>query len=277
MSVKYWMVPVVMLLMAGCTTKNEVTVTGDDSSSLQSSPAGVATNSFIDLEGGIGYKLDALPTKVLLPGGQASTMQLAYLPSCVVVSPPSGDTVLLTFGAGCKGANGWDLTGTVSYDHVASSSLHDVTFDLILTDPTATKTWTYTGTKHVTVTATTATVTVSPAAYLTVVYADTTDTSKNKAYHYTPDLHADWTTPGTLTIYGSYSFQQIEPAGATITAAVAVTDPLFWPVGCCYPTSGTINLTATTGPAVAKANAVFGPACTALKLNGNSITLASCN
>lgn len=269
MSHKPWMLPAVMLLLVGCTTKNEVTVTGDDSSSIQSSPAGVATNAFVDLECGIGYGVNELPKKVEQSNGEASALQASAAPTCTTQTVlPSGAT-LLTFTPGCKkGANGWDLTGTLTYASV-SSGVNDVAYDLTLTDPTATKTWKYTGTKHVAVTGTSAVVTVSPGNYLTAAYVDTSDTAKNKTYHYTPDLHADWTTG--LKIYGSYSFEQV--SGNTITASVDQANPLVWSAGCCYPTSGTITLKV----AQARAEAAFGPGCGTLKLNGNSVSLASCN
>jgi len=273
MSTKYWMAPIALLLLAGCTTKSEVTVTGTDTDSLLSSPAGVASNSFLDLEGGLGYKLDVLPIRIALDGEQTSAMQVAPLPSCVQTTFPTTGTTLLTFGPGCKGANGWALTGTLQYTQIGTTSprVHDVTYAMTLTDTTATKTWTYTGTKRVTVTATTATVTVAAGTHVTVAYADRSDTSKNKTYYYTPNLTADWATVGMIKVFGTYAFQQVP--GDTVTATILQANPLIWTAGCCYPTSGTITL--AVGPATAEA--VFGPTCTTMKLNGNNIALNPCN
>jgi hypothetical protein len=258
-------------------TKNETTINGNNAESLESSPAGVASLVFLDLES---VRADALPAYAPLPGGDAlGLVQGASVGGGCSTSNTvtSGTTVTttITFGPTCTAANGNSLAGTVTVVYNLSNPLtaqdHSVTYDLTAKDATQTKVWTYKGTRLVSInqTARTAHISVPTGTTFTVSFTDTANTLNNKTYAYAPNLYFSW-GGAQVTLWGGYSFTQ---GNSTITATMSANTPLIWAAGCCYPISGTISL--ATGSA--QADAVFGPACGDLKLNGGKITLATCN
>lgn len=274
----------VLALLACGGTKNEVTVTGNDQASLNASPAGVATMTFVDLEGG--FRIDQLPNVVQAPGGDALMIEPAQAMNSACTSTATNisgttTTTTVTF-ANCKAANGNVMTGTLvmaeNTSTATTSRAVTTTYDLTTKDSTLTKTWTYKGSKVFTLNrvAKTATVTVPTGGTgVAVTYTDTTNTANNKSYTYLPNLTADWATVGQFKLWGGYSFTQT--GGTTITATILQANPLVWPYGgiaaCCYPISGTLTL----GMGSMTAEAVFGTTCGALKLNGGAIAMPACN
>lgn len=279
MSLRLWLGSTVILGLVACGgTTNQTTVNGTSPDALKSSPAGVASLVFLDLES---VRPDALPTYAPLPGGESLGLVQGSAPiaaGCSSLSTATaGNTVTttITFGPTCTAANGNTLTGTVIVTFSLTDPLtgqnHSIAYNLTSKDSTGTKTWTYQGTRLVSInqTAKTAHVTVPTGTTFTAAFTDSTTPQNNKTYTYTPNLYFAW--GGTqATLWGSYSFTQ---GTTTISATMPQTSPLTWTTGCCYPISGTISL--TTGSA--QANAVFGPNCGDLALNGGKITLATCN
>lgn len=278
MSLRLWLGSTLILGLVACGgSTNETTVNGTSPEALKSSPAGVASLVFLDLES---VRPDSLPTYAPLPGGQSlglvkgATIAGGCSTTQTVTSGNTATTTI-TFGPTCTAANGNTLTGTVvvTYDITAplTAQSHSVAYNLASTDTTQTKTWTYVGTRLVSIdqTAHTAHVSVPAGTTFTVTYTDTVNPQNSKIYTYTPDLNFSWGI-GQATLWGSYTFTQ---GTTTITATMPQNTPLTWTLGCCYPISGTINL--STGSA--QADAVFGPNCGELKLNGGQITLATCN
>lgn len=281
MSMKLLMGSALLMALVGCSgTKNEVTVTGNDQQSLTTSPAGVATMTFVDLEGG--FRVDQLP--IAAPNGDALMLVQPDAPAAActsTVTSTSGSTVTttVTFSA-CKAANGNTTNGTMTlvYTLPTSGTVRSVTttYNLTNADSTGKKTWSYTGTKVFTHDPTnkTASITVpNGGTGVTVSYRDADNSANNKTYTYIPNLSANWATVGQFKLWGSYSFSQ--GTASTITATIPQASPLIWTYGvggCCYPTSGTLTL--TTGGMTAEA--VFGPTCGGLKLNGGAIAMPAC-
>lgn len=274
----------VLALVACGGTKNEVTVSGNDQASLNASPAGVATMTFVDLEGG--FRIDQLPNVVQVPGGDALMVETpqAMNSACTTTSTTTvGTTVTTTVTFNnCKAANGNVMTGTLvmaeNTNTATTSRAVTTTYDLTTKDSTLTKTWTYKGSKVFTLNrvAKTASVTVPTGGTgVLVTYTDTANTANNKSYTYAPYLTADWATVGQFKLWGTYSFTQT--GGTAITASILQANPLVWNFGgisaCCYPISGTLSL--STGAQTA--DAVFGPTCGALKLNGGAIAMPACS
>lgn len=278
MTAKVLMGSALLMVLVGCGgAKSEATVSGTDPQSISTSPAGVATLAFVDLEGG--YRLDQLPTAVQNPMGDALMLEAGPAPvggctSAATTLNGTTATTTVTF-TNCASASGATLNGTLVLQATTSGSTRSVTttYDLTTLDTTGKKKWTYVGAKLSTINTLTkqATVTVpTGGSGVAVTYTDGDNSANNKAYVYAPNLTLNWATPGQFKVWGSYTFTQ---NATSVLGTIQATEPLVWVYGsCCYPVSGTLTL--ATGGLSAKA--VFGPACGALILNGADITLQAC-
>jgi len=255
--------------LVGCGgAKTSATVTGTDESSIQSSPAGAATVAFVDIE-------TVRPDDASLdPAPAAQVTDASALPAVVgcrtvqVNTTSTTRTVTITFNQ-CPASNGWLLNGTLTFSAPITKPGHyTVVHQVHSLDATGTKGWNYTGTKLVTIdlVGRTASISLPAGTTLTAAYHDSQNTSKNRTYQYVPDLSASWTLAGQFSLSGSYTFAQ---DGGT-TLAATITSPLVWTSGCCSPTQGTLTLSAGNS----LANAVFGPNCGDLKINGTKLPLS---
>jgi hypothetical protein len=264
MSIRIPVTTALMLGLVACssTSSPQVTVQNTDPASLKVSPAGVATIAFTDLE-------------TIRPDNLAS---VAVGGSCITVTPTSLTTFKYTFN-GCRSASGGTMTGTVTVTTTGTSTIVDsAVYDLTVTD--ATGTWHYTGTKvtTITVSAKTATIGVPTGQPFTVAYQNAADASKNKAWTYAPSLQADWSNANAVKFWGSYTFQQTQPAGDTLTATIAQATPLTWTTGCTFPSSGVLTLSLPPASAEIRFNtSITDPTmqlgCGVITINGYRLTL----
>ncbi|GLH72064.1 hypothetical protein GETHLI_05660 [Geothrix limicola] len=253
-----------MLGIVACssTSSPEVTVQNTDPASLKVSPAGVATIVFTDLET---IRPDNLSAGVSGSG-------------CITVTPVNLTTFRYTFN-GCRSANGGTLSGTVTVTAAGTTTLVDTAvYDLTVADSAGT--WHYTGTKITTINtaAKTGSVAVPAGQPFSVTFQHATDASKNKSWSYTPNLQADWSNANAMKFWGTYSFQQTQPAGDTLTATIAQATPLIWTSGCTYPTSGVLNLSLPPASAEIRFNtSITDPniqtGCGVITINGYRLTL----
>lgn len=267
MSIRSIRIPVSTALMLGLvacssTSSPQVTMQNTDPASLRVSPAGVATIAFTDLE-------TIRPDNLAL--GTAGG-------SCITVAQVSLTTFMYTFNS-CRSANGGLMTGTVTVATAGTGIIVDsAVYDLTVAD--ATGTWHYTGTKVITIdaTANTATVGVPAGQPFTVAFQSATDATKNKTWTYTPNLQADWSNANAVKFWGSYTFQQTQPAGDTLTATIAQVAPLTLTTGCSFPNAGVLSLSLPPTNAEIRFNtSITDPAlqlgCGVITINGYRLTL----
>ena len=268
-----------MLSLVACTAKSSgQTSLSADPAAMRSSPAGVATLSFLDLETSV--RADALPVaESLPPQGDAYGFTVKHsAPSCSV-SGVVGNVATYTFTS-CTAASTGVLNGTVvvtlTVPSVGTTVCSEV-FDLVST-LSPTQSWKYTGTQTVTIQGSVATVTDTPLTAIQAAFTDTATPANDKTYIFTPALTMDWSMAGSLVVNGSYSFAQV--AGDTVTVTLApvlpsvAADPLVWSTGCSYPSSGTLAISlADPITGTASTTAVFGPTCGQMTLGGGSLTL----
>jgi len=247
-------------------TANQTSITGNDPDSLKSSQAGVATLVFLDIEGGL--RPDNITNASSTSG------------ACPQVTGPTIDptthvsTSTFTYGGNgttCAAANGNSLTGTVTmtFNPTLLPPAYSLTYNLTSTNSAQpTRYWTYIGTRSIALNAagTGAHVTVDPG--FIVAYTDSANTKNNQSYTYDASLDYSWGN-GSVTLSGAYSFTQ-----GSMAVLVSMPSGLTWSSGCCYPT-GTLNLSSSVSSA--EINAVFGPTCGNLTLNGGQLSLATCN
>jgi len=249
-------------------------VTGTGSTSVEVSPAGVATLSFMDLE-------------AVRPDLLASAS--ATLPSGITFNPGTS-----TYSFNGSAANAGAFNGTISF--TAASGVYTETFDLTTTkavaatasNPNPTQTWVYSGTQVITVVASGSSNTATfatPKGPITAVLTDTSTTpSTVKTYTFTPSsdpsqpLTETWTGvhPTQVTLGGSYAFKQLVLGQPVATLACAMNPSLTWiPASCAgYPNSGTLNISYTGLGVISETTGVtFGPACGEVAFDGASITL----
>jgi len=192
---------VALLGLLACGGSNsDVKVTGADANSLATSPGGAATLTFMDLE-------SIKPDNANLAAVVQASDGAQDVVGCRTFNTSSDGTIRTTTFTytGCTAANGWAMTGTVTFQSpIASLGSYTSIFDLHSQDPTGTKYWAYSGTKLVTINFAqqTATLKVPDGAFMTVIYQDTLDTSKNKTYHYIPNLTGNWATLGQFKSHG---------------------------------------------------------------------------
>ena len=268
-----------MLGLVACTAKSsgETSVTNDPAA-MRSSPAGVATLGFLDLESSI--PADALPTAVPLPpqGDAIGLVSKSTLPNCIQ-SSILANVVTYSF-TGCTAASTGVLNGTVAVTVTIPSvgtTVCTEVFNLVST-LTATQSWHYTGTQTVTIVGSTATVTDVPLTAIQAAFTDTVTPANDRTYIFKPALTMNWAVAGNLVLDGSYTFTRVGAETITVTLAPVIasvpSDPLTWVTGCSYPTAGTlaIDLTGSLG-GNASTTAVFGPTCAQMTLGGGAILL----
>lgn len=237
-------------------------VTGDTPAALRTSPAGVATFVFMDLE--------ALRPDVLAQGGKLGS-----------ITPTTANGVTTYTFANYTAANGGAAAGSISVT-VSGTTFTEVFHNVTVTTevpatattPATTQLWTYDGTQVVTVTGTSAAVSVAPS--LTVAFTDSATPANNKSYAYTANLGENWTsaTPASFALTGTYAFTR---AGETISGTIAGAKPLVW-TSCEYPSTGTLALGLVSSATGTDAlNVGFGPACGQASLGGTAITLGGTN
>lgn len=266
MSIRIWTGPALLLGLAACSSNNspQVMVQNTDPASLKASPAGVATTVFADLE-------TIRPDNLAQAGSPNSGIT-------VTSSSPSSFTYTFT---NCKAANGGALTGTVFVTTSGTGPTTNIAvYDLHVLD-TAGGAWRYFGTKVVTVdlAAKTAAIAVPPGQTMTVEYQNSADTAKNRTWTYTPDLHADWSNANAITFWGTYAFQQTQPAGSTVTVTIPQATALTWTPDCTtYPTSGIMTLSLPPSSAEIRFNnSITDPSvqhgCGVITINGYALRL----
>lgn len=264
MSMRAYWATALMLGLVACSssTSPQVEVQNTDPASLKVSPAGVATIVFTDLE-------------TIRPDNLASGTTGS---GCISVTPLSLSSFKYTFN-GCLAANGGTMAGTVTVTVSGTGSVvNTAVYDVTVTETTGT--WHYTGTKVTTLNASahTALITVPTGQPFTVAYQNTSDTTKNKAWAYTPNLQADWSNANAMKFWGTYSFQPTQPAGNALTATIAASTPLTWTTGCGYPNAGVLMLSLPPASAEIRFNTSITessvvPACGVITINGYRLKL----
>ena len=264
MSIRTQVATALMLGLVACSSSStdQVTVQNTDPASLKVSPAGVATITFTDLE-------------TIRPDSLASGTSGS---SCITVTPTGLSSFNYTF-TGCKSASGGTMSGTVTITATGTSTLVDTAvYDLTVAD--ASGTWHYSGTKVTTINASakTAGITVPAGQTFAVAFQSASDASKNKTWTYSPDLQADWSNSSAVKFWGSYTFQQTQPAGGTLTATIAPTTPLTWTTGCSYPSAGVLDLSLPPASAEIRfdtsiTDASVQQGCGVVTINGYRLTL----
>ena len=245
---------------------------------VQISPAGVATLNFLDL-------VSTVPPSALSGSGGSNGSAVKREEAASAVNPcitttVSGNTTTYQLSAqGCPGANG-TLTGSLQSVE-APAGTYTETFDITSTIDSTHK-WTYTGQLQVAFTsATTATLTAPGTLNALVLsYQDTStsSTANNLTYTFQPMLTADWTS-GSMVLGGDYLFNGTlgSASGYTVSVTIPVNTTLTIPAsGCNWPTSGSLSLGLTVAGNSAQnasVTATFGPGCGAVVLDGVSLTL----
>lgn len=264
MSIRIYATTALMLGLVACssTSSEQVTVQNTDPASLKVSPAGVSTIVFTDLE-------TIRPDNIASAGSSSG---------CITVAPVNATSFRYTFN-GCQSAIGGTMSGTVTVTATGTGPIvNSAVYDVTVTDPAGS--WHYAGTKVTTInpTAKTATITVPTGQPLIVTRQNTSDASKNKTWAYTPNLQADWSNANAVKFWGTYAFQQTQPAGDTLTVTIAQATPLTWSPGCTYPTSGVMNLSLSPASAEVRFNtSITDPnvlqGCGVITINGYRLAL----
>jgi len=264
MSIRTYAAMAVVFGLVGCssTSTPQVTVQNTDSASLKASPAGVATISFTDLE--------TIRPDNLASGGSGS--------GCITVTPINATSFKYTFN-GCQSAIGGSMSGTVTVTISGTGTVvNTAVYDVTVTETTGT--WHYTGTKVTTInsSAKTATITVPTGQPLLVAHQNTIDSTKNKTWAYTPNLQSDWSNANAVKFWGTYSFQQTQPVGDTLTVTIPQATPLAWTTGCMFPTSGVLELSLPPASAEVRFNTSITDSsvqlgCGVITINGYRLVL----
>ncbi|MDR3683233.1 MAG: hypothetical protein P4L11_05850 [Geothrix sp.] len=262
MSIRAQVATALMLGLVACSSSSspQVTVQNTDPASLKVSPAGVATITFTDLE-------------TIRPDNLASGTSGS---GCITVAPTGPSSFKYTFN-GCQSASGGTMSGTVTVTASGTSPVVDsAVYDVTVTD--ASGTWHYSGTKVTTINPTAKTATITVPQPFTVAFQSASDASKNKTWTYTPNLQADWSNANAVKFWGTYTFQQTQPAGDTLTATIDQATPLTWTTGCNFPSSGVLDLSLPPAKAEIRFNtsitdATIQQGCGVVTINGYRLTL----
>jgi hypothetical protein len=271
--------------LVSCAPTGGASVNGDNPTDIKSSPAGVSTLAFMDVEL---VRPDAIAGASGLPTGVTSGEDV---PGIVPASrsqftPQAVIPTALTF-TNVKAADGGYINGTI-LQSMTGPGAYTETFDLTVTPTqapvsgTPAWTWVYTGQQFVAVTGTSAVVTANTASpnALTATYTNNgVSPAKVQAYLVsTPTpLQVGWnasTSPTAVTLYGEY--QVTLPGVETITGTILQATQLEWdPATCVYPLSGTLTLGLTqVSPALTDStNVVFSSACGQTTIGGASFNL----
>lgn len=214
----------------------------------------------------------SLPT--VAPAGDPGVYALAVpaLPACIgVTSGGPGTPTTYTYNS-CTGPNGTTLTGQITFSW--SNSTCTLTY-ANFTAAKDTRTWVMNGTKTITVNATTHQSQVATTG-ITHVYTDTAFPADNRTFTYTCALLADWATAGAYKLSGTFSYLAAGESSA-LQGTIPTAAPLTWTAGCCYPSTGTVNLQ----KGLAKADLSFGLPCgtmtiTSYGMSAVARTLTAC-
>jgi hypothetical protein len=215
----------------------------------------------------------ALPS--LAPAGDEGVLALAapLLNPCIgVTSGGPGTPITYTF-TNCVGPNGGTLNGQITFSWVGNACT------LTYGNFSATKgsqAWVLNGTKTVTVNKTAhQSQVVTGSGGITHAFTDTAAPANNRTFTYTCALLADWATPGSYKLSGTFGYQTA--GDDTLEGSIPSAAPLTWTVGCCYPSMGIVNLK----KGLAKADLSFGLPCGTLTVTSYgqasvTRTLAAC-
>ena len=259
-----------VLGLIGCGgASGTTTVSGTDPASIRSSPAGVATLAFADIEK-LSPAMVTGPTTATLPTGVTAATHNGTT-TFTYVNVPAANTGLMN---GTVTVTQAGTTYTLTYDLAGPSSTIATSSGArpLAAAAAAVTGWTYTGSATLTAEGDTATLSVPG---IVATYTDGTTAANDKTYTFTASLAASWVNNVSATLSGTYSFAQTLPAnGATIS--VTITTPLGWgPLTTCdYPISGALTL-ALTGATSETATASFNSTCGQLTLDGATLTLGN--
>lgn len=215
----------------------------------------------------------ALPA--LAPAGDEGVLALAApaLPSCIAVTSGGPGTPITYTFTNCLGPNGGTLNGQITFTWVGS------TCTLTYGNFSATKgsqAWVLNGTKTITVNKTASqSQVVTGSGGITHAFTDSATPANNRTFTYTCALLADWATPGSYKLSGTFSYQTT--SDDTLEGSIPSAAPLTWTTGCCYPSMGIVNLK----KGYAKADLSFGLPCGTLTVTSYgqasvTRTLAAC-
>lgn len=175
-----------------------------------------------------------------IPSGEGRLLSLPALPPCVgvVVSLNAGlTTVALTFNA-CAGPDGGTLNGGVTIAFNAQATDFSVVYQNLVAAKD-TRTWTFNGTKSLHLEGAIKQATLT-ATHLSATFTDSAHPDTNRAYLYDASLNADWGTPGTYKLWGTFS---LTDGANSASGSISSASPLTWNQDCCYPVSGAIAFT----------------------------------
>lgn len=202
--------------------------------------------------------------------GEALSMVQPDHPGCVTVSDVTASSVTWTYN-NCTGPHGWTWNGVVviSWTRNADGTVLVKHAHQNFIGTKDGRTWTINGTKDHLRNPATKLVTLSTEPGFTKTFNDGTTST---VYTYTCALTADWSTAGQRKLYGTWA---MTPAtGDAVNASISQATPLVWDraAGCCYPVSGTVDLT----KGAKSATIVHGLPCGTVAINGTSKLLPPC-
>jgi hypothetical protein len=204
--------------------------------------------------------------------GQAEGLAMPAHPTCVVPSAATPNSVTWTFN-NCTGPHGWTWNGVVviTWGRNPDGSIlvkHDQRH---MVGTRNGKSWTLNGVKDILRDPATKIVRLSAEPGFTKAFNDGNSTT---TYTYTCNLTADWATQGLRKLYGSWGMTP-QGGGDAVSAVIATSTPLVWDrsADCCYPVSGTLNLTKGSRTAAL----VHALPCGTLTVNGEAKTLPPCS
>ncbi len=202
--------------------------------------------------------------------GDAMAMVQPDHPGCVTVSNVTATSVTWTYNS-CTGPHGWTWNGVVVISWTRNSDgtvlvKHDHQNFIGSKDG---KTWTINGIKDHLRNPATKMVTLSAEPGFTKAFNDGTTTT---VYAFTCALTADWSTAGQRKLSGTWA---LTPAtGDAVTGSISQAAPLVWDksASCCYPVSGTLELTKGTK----SATIIHSLPCGTATINGTTKILPPC-
>ena len=193
-------------------------------------------------------------------------------PSCVAASVTSANSVTWTF-TNCTGPHGWTWNGVVviTWIHNPDGSVLVKHEQRNMVGTKDAKTWTINGTKDLLKNPGTKIIQLSAEPGFTKAFTDGTVTT---TYDYRCSLTADWSTAGQRKLYGGWSLTP-RAGGEAVSATIPTATPLVWDrsADCCYPVSGTLNLTR----GAKTATIVHALPCGSVTVNGEAKTLPPCS
>jgi len=227
MHIRYTLVPLALLALAGCTTESSIGTLSTSAASLNASPAGVAAMGFADI-------MTAIPG--LLPGG-------AYA-SCVTAPTPTatatGTTQTISL-AGCPSTSGGTMMGTLKVTTQTSApGAYVVNFGTLTDTNTPAPVWTYAGNLNANVNVAKLTATVATQAGFQMTSTDPSKTNSTVTWTFICNLTATTDGAGNFNLTGSYSFSD-----TTDSVSVLITTPLTWVKGKSGPQTGVLAVTDT--------------------------------